>query len=78
MCFTAQPVDGFNVSEVGKSTQKMSIDLCRPVTVCNEQTFLWMNTVTKENPYISEICHRFDLSRGTVEKILHDDLYLQQ
>lgn len=50
------------------------------VTVRNEQTFLWMNEVTEENPHlsVSKICSRFDLSRWTDKKVIHDDLHLQR
>ena len=50
------------------------------VTKCLEQTFLQVNKVAEENPYtyITEILSRFDLSKGKVENILHDDLHLQK
>ena len=51
----------------------------RLTTVWSEQAY-WVNKEihVEEIPYIfvSEICSMLDLARGTVGKILHDDLRL--
>lgn len=62
-------VDGFNIFEVGKSAQKISISHAIWY-LWNEQAFLWINKVVEENPYIfvSEVCSMFDLSKEIVGK----------